>query len=105
MSTATAKKSRKKAGQQQALPKMEDAFPEIPEELGEVAEKYVRKLRFGRDREAVELFRGREMYCLGTCKNGNPRHPLYVKGDVKPVPWVPPWTTDGTAARIAVFGS
>jgi hypothetical protein len=25
-----------------------------------------------------------DLYCLGRTKDGNPAHPLYLKGDVKP---------------------
>ena len=39
------------------------------------------KVPFGRDRFALDLFRGRKLYCLGTTKNGSPRHPLYVRYD------------------------
>lgn len=42
MATATAKRP-KKAGRQ--IPLVEDAFPDIPDEATDVAEKYVRKLR------------------------------------------------------------
>lgn len=36
----------------------------------------------GRDRQVMELLACREnVYCLGLTKNGQPRHPLYVKGD------------------------
>lgn len=30
---------------------------------------------------------GGRLYCLGTTNDGNPRHPLYVKGDTDPRPW------------------
>jgi hypothetical protein len=40
---------------------------------------------FGRDREAMELFPGRDLYCLGITKHGHPRHPLYVRGDCRPI--------------------
>lgn len=30
---------------------------------------------------------GIEPFCLGTTKDGSPRHPLYVKGSVTPTPW------------------
>lgn len=46
------------------------------------------KVPFGRDREALEMLRGAALYCLGTTKQGHPRHPLYVRGDypLKPFP-------------------
>lgn len=28
------------------------------------------------------------LYCLGTTKGGMPRHPLYIKADTKPIPWI-----------------
>lgn len=34
---------------------------------------------------ACEL--GTALFCLGTCENGEPRHPLYVKKDQPLVPW------------------
>lgn len=44
-------------------------------------------------RRAVGLLRSRraELLCLGTTKDGSPRHPLYVRGDAPIVPWVDPW--------------
>ena len=39
------------------------------------------KVPFGRDKVALGMFRGFELHCLGTTKNGNPRHPLYVRTD------------------------
>jgi hypothetical protein len=32
---------------------------------------------------------GKELYCLGMTKFGQPRHPLYLKKDLRPVLWVP----------------
>lgn len=32
---------------------------------------------------------GKQVLCLGTTKAGAPRHPLYVKGDQRLVPWEP----------------
>lgn len=29
------------------------------------------------------------LHCLGTTKDGSPRHPLYVKADAEPIPWNP----------------
>lgn len=38
----------------------------------------------------IELLRRRSLSCLGTTKSGAPRHPLYVRADQKPVPYVWP---------------
>lgn len=35
----------------------------------------------------VKLFPGRELWCLGTTKDGHPRHPLYVNGQQALVRW------------------
>ena len=36
----------------------------------------------GRDRQVMSLLAGRnDLHCLGITKNGQPRHPLYVKGN------------------------
>lgn len=37
----------------------------------------------------VKLFAGRELWCLGTTKEGHPRHPLYVAGVQPLVRWTP----------------
>jgi hypothetical protein len=50
---------------------------------------------FNRGKAVEELLvnHGYEMKCLGTTKAGFPRHPLYVRGDTKPIPhraaWMP----------------
>ena len=36
---------------------------------------------------ALGFFRFAPWMCLGTTKDGHPRHPLYVKGDAPMVPW------------------
>jgi hypothetical protein len=42
----------------------------------------------GRDRQVLSLLAGRkEVYCLGITKDGQPRHPLYVKGNSVLVPF------------------
>lgn len=44
-----------------------------------------------RVRKAVEIFRdcGATLMCLGTTKDGHPRHPLYVRADAKAIEWKP----------------
>jgi hypothetical protein len=39
---------------------------------------------FARDREALTFFRGRRLMCLGRTRNGQPRHPLYVRSTARP---------------------
>lgn len=40
----------------------------------------------GRDRAVVELLNG-ELKCVGTTKDGSPRHLLYARGSLAPVAW------------------
>lgn len=42
-----------------------------------------------RDRVVIRLLfdRGGVIYCLGRTRAGQPRHPLYVKGDAVPIPF------------------
>lgn len=47
------------------------------------------KVPFGRDRKVLELLAGVPLFCLGTTKDGSPRHPLYVRGNQRPVPYNP----------------
>ena len=35
--------------------------------------------------------RSNPLYCLGTTKDGSPRHPLYLKADTPLEVWIPPW--------------
>jgi hypothetical protein len=37
----------------------------------------------------AQLFRGRELWCLGTTQDGHPRHPLYVAAKQPLVRWTP----------------
>lgn len=37
--------------------------------------------------------------CLGTTKDGHPRHPLYVRADTKPVPFASQSTEEATECR------
>lgn len=40
-----------------------------------------------RAREVATMLAGVRIMCLGTTKNGSPRHPLLVRGDAPFVPW------------------
>ncbi len=52
-----------------------------------------------RDLQVLSLIAGRkDVHCLGITKNGQPRHPLYVKGDTSLVPFIAP----GNAVQVAV---
>lgn len=56
------------------------------------------KVPFGRDVEALKLFRRhcpeKPLYCLGKTKHDGPRHPLYVRSDAVPVLFQPKsWVT------------
>ena len=37
--------------------------------------------------EGIALELGRQLWCLGTTKDGSPRHPLYVRNDQPLMPW------------------
>lgn len=39
----------------------------------------------GRDKKVVELLAGKQLHCLELSKGGMPRHPLFVRGDAKPI--------------------
>ena len=42
----------------------------------------------GRDRKVLSLLADKkDVFCLGITKDGQPRHPLYVKGDMSLVPF------------------
>ena len=38
--------------------------------------------------EVLDLLSDRELWCLGTNKDGSPKHPLYVRADAPLVPFV-----------------
>ncbi len=44
---------------------------------------------------------GYPVMCLGTTKDGHPRHPLYVKGDTLLTEWIPKRQTAPPGTRIA----
>lgn len=49
----------------------------------------------------VRLFAGRELWCLGTTRDGHPRHPLYVAGKQPLVRWHPATSVSLTPTRAA----
>jgi hypothetical protein len=52
-----------------------------------------------RNHQVISLLAGKkDVHCLGITKNGQPRHPLYVKGDTTLVPFIVP----GNVVRVAV---
>src|SRR5262249_33972176 len=52
----------------------------------------------GRADAVLRLLRGRRLECLGGTAAGQPRHPLYVAGDVVPVAFRPP--TEGASGFL-----
>lgn len=47
-------------------------------------------LAAARARRLLELSAGKPLYCLGTTKDGWPRHPLYLRGNAELRPWEMP---------------
>ncbi len=43
----------------------------------------------GRDRQVTGMLQKYNPMCLGTTKNGSPKHPLYLKKDLVPIPYEP----------------
>ena len=41
----------------------------------------------GRDRVVLAMLGPRRLHCLGVTLRGQPRHPLYVRGDTRPLVW------------------
>lgn len=41
----------------------------------------------GRDRVVADLLYHYDLHCLGTNKDGSPKHPLYCRADTQPMPW------------------
>ena len=52
-----------------------------------------------RARHVAQLLAGHTLHCLGTTRDGSPRHPLYVPASQALTPWAPPPVgTDGQPA-------
>jgi hypothetical protein len=44
----------------------------------------------GRAAKVLELLKGRELFCLGTNADSQPKHPLYLSSYTELVPYIPP---------------
>ena len=47
--------------------------------------------------ELAAVLGGRPLHALGVTKNGAPRHPLYVRADARPTPYVSAWSATRSA--------
>ncbi len=45
--------------------------------------------RYGEETVAALRADGRKLFCLALTKDGAPRHPLYLRKDLKPIPFAP----------------
>ncbi len=77
-------------------------LPHVPDPIGPENDRWLEQLRNSVDvavaawgwmgsihsRSARVESRLGELYCLGATKNGEPRHPLYVRGDSALQPWM-----------------
>jgi hypothetical protein len=43
---------------------------------------------FDRDRQVLALLRDRQVCCLALTREGCPKHPLYLKGTLRPIPYL-----------------
>ena len=71
-------------------PDNDDCLWTFAREYGDVVCAWGSNARPERAACVVSIMRdaGARLWCLGTTKNGSPRHPLYVRGDAEPVPFV-----------------
>ena len=46
--------------------------------------------KIDRVKQVYEIFKHRDILCLGVTKDGMPKHPLYLKGDTKLIQWSMP---------------
>ncbi len=47
-----------------------------------------REFPYNRIKMAMQEAGIQKIYCLGITKDGNPRHPLYIKNSTKPIPYI-----------------
>ena len=66
-----------------ALKSMADRSDQVVVAWGSFAAKFP-----AQEAQVREMFRLR-LYCLATTKDGHPRHPLYLKGDLTPIVYSP----------------
>jgi hypothetical protein len=58
----------------------------------------------GRDRQVLELLRGIPLHALALTKLGHPRHPLYLKGSRRPIPFAGSLATRCAAVMAETIG-
>jgi hypothetical protein len=54
---------------------------------GSQSDRRLKRLIDERVETVLGVLKNRELHCLGTCKDGGPRHPLYVSYAVEPTRW------------------
>ena len=55
--------------------------------LDKISKKFPPSAFLERDKQVIEILKskyGAFTYCLGTTKDGHPKHPLYIKSETKP---------------------
>lgn len=57
---------------------------------GSPGDTYVRKNTHVRAHDVARILRHRALHCLGTAKDGQPRHPLYLASNLTPTLWRAP---------------
>jgi hypothetical protein len=57
-----------------------------------------------RDRQVIELLRGIPLHALALTKMGHPRHPLYLKGNCRPIPFTGSLATRCAAVMAGAIG-
>jgi hypothetical protein len=58
----------------------------------------------GRDRQVLELLRGISLRALALTRMGHPRHPLYLKGSCRPIPFTGSWAARCAAVMAGAIG-
>jgi len=63
----------------------------VAREHREIVCAWGKNARPDRERAAIDIFRraGAKLWCLELTKDGTPKHPLYLRGDLRPVLYAP----------------